>query len=151
MKDSTSNLVEALNERARETTAMTEHVATPPGKPVELDRLQEICCGDKEFERELIEVFLSDSLERIQTMESALNEKNVEVFRIQAHSIKGASANAGAETMTSIARSMEKAETDGEDHEVQQLLKEMKQEYENVRRFLTHYLETEIPPMESSP
>ncbi len=119
-------------------------------RPVELDRLQDICCGDKEFERELIEVFLSDTRERIRKMEAALHEKNLEIFYVQAHSIKGASANAGAETMTSLAMALEKSMPDGNgnDPELLRMMNELKQEYEKVRAFLTDYMDNDLPHME---
>lgn len=150
MNDPTGNAAEAYLEPRLETAASEERAVPAQPKPVELDRLQEICCGDREFERELIDVFLTDSLERIRTMESALQERNQEIFRVQAHSIKGASANAGAETMTAIAHSLEQVAVEGNGGTAERLVQDMKQEYEKVRIFLTRYLDTQVAAMDGA-
>ena len=93
------------------------------------------------------ETFLTDSQERLRSMESALQDMNLEIFRVQAHSLKGASATAGAETMTALALSMEKEDPDENGQNVHQLMEKMKQEYEKVRLFLSNYLGTDFRPM----
>jgi len=148
MKTPSGNLAQIFLEPALETAANDTVPAPANGKSVELARLHEISCGDKEFERELIDVFLADSLERIRTMESALQDRNLETFRIQAHSIKGASANAGAGVMTAIARSLEQAGEDGNGRAAERLVEAMKQEYEKVRVFLTRYVDTQAASLD---
>jgi HPt (histidine-containing phosphotransfer) domain-containing protein len=144
------NLAETVSEMVEETLPSPCPEGGTGGHPVELERLQEICCGDQEFERELIQIFLSDSLDRIRSMETALREKNLEIFRIQAHSIKGASANAGAERMTEIAQCMEQADKEGSPRDVFRLLEDLKGEYDRVRIFLTRHLDMDLLPLEGS-
>jgi HPt (histidine-containing phosphotransfer) domain-containing protein len=144
------DLAEAVSEMVEEIPPSPCPETGPGGHPVELDRLREICCGDQEFERELIQVFLSDSMDRIRSLESALQEKNLEFFRIQAHSIKGASANAGAGRMTEIARRMEHADKEGNPRDIPRLLDDLKQEYDRVRVFLTRHLDMNLLPLEES-
>jgi HPt (histidine-containing phosphotransfer) domain-containing protein len=144
------DLAEAVSEMVEEILPSPCPEAGTGRHPVELDRLREICCGDQEFERELIQVFLSDSMDRIRSLESALQEDNVEIFRIQAHSIKGASANAGAERMTEIARCMEQADQEGNPGDVFRLLEDLKGEYDRVRAFLTRHLDMDLPSLEGS-
>ncbi len=146
MKSMTANLAEVVYEPVYDPGYQGED-ETMQECPVELLRLQEICSGDKEFERELIDVFLSDSMERIQTMESALADKNLEIFKLQAHSIKGMSANAGADNLTRIAATMEQENGDWLSPETARMMEELKTEYEKVRAFLTRYLDEELPPL----
>jgi len=144
VKTPTTNLAEVMFEPDHNTGSPVEAQAMQEN-PVELLRLQEICLGDKDFQRELIDVFLEDSLERIHTMETAMAEKNLEIFRLQAHSIKGASANAGAGKMTDIAANMEKgADGDALPPETPRMLEELKTEYEKVRAFLTRYVDEDL-------
>lgn len=70
--------------------------------PVNLDNLHEMTSGDTALEKELFEVYITtaqDCLDQLKTNTSAENE---EVWRTQAHSLKGMSLNLGAEKLGAI-------------------------------------------------
>ncbi|HEY4300885.1 MAG TPA: Hpt domain-containing protein [Candidatus Didemnitutus sp.] len=60
-----------------------------------------------EFLRELIDIFLADTPERIAEIEQALGVGEAEVVSRAAHSIKGSAGNFGAVELASLARGIE--------------------------------------------
>lgn len=60
-----------------------------------------------EFLRELIEIYLQDTPQRIAEMEDALNKKDIPSFTRAAHTIKGSSSNFGATKLTKLAHELE--------------------------------------------
>lgn len=67
----------------------------------------ERCGGDKEFLGEMLAEFLSFSKTQIRNIVQAIDDQNLEVLTREAHSIKGASANLGAESITQTALELE--------------------------------------------
>ena len=108
--------------------------------PVEIGQIQETADGDKAFERELIELFLSDNQVRLQAIESALEARDAEGARQQAHTIKGASASAGARGMQKIAGLLEDVGSREELLLAARILEELKSEFEQVRNYFLNYL-----------
>ena len=60
-----------------------------------------------EFLRELIEIYLQDTPQRIAEMEDALTKKDLPAFTRAAHTIKGSSSNFGAIKLTKLAHELE--------------------------------------------
>src|SRR4051812_21605853 len=60
-----------------------------------------------EFLRELIEIYLQDTPQRIAEMEDALSKKDLPAFTRAAHTIKGSSSNFGAGKLTKLAHELE--------------------------------------------
>lgn len=60
-----------------------------------------------EFLRELIEIYLQDTPQRIAEMEDALTKKDIPAFTRAAHTIKGSSSNFGATKLTKLAHELE--------------------------------------------
>lgn len=60
-----------------------------------------------DFLRELIEIYLQDTPQRIAEMEDALNKKDLPSFTRAAHTIKGSSSNFGAVKLTKLAHELE--------------------------------------------
>ena len=108
--------------------------------PVHIGRIQEISDGNREVESELIGLFLSENEKRFRALESAIRGKNVEQVKHEAHTIKGSSANAGAQGMLEIARRLEQMSEDGQIDPALQAFTNLKCEFERVRTFLRHYL-----------
>jgi len=109
-------------------------------RPVEIEQIQEIADGDIEFERELIETFLSDSEEQIHSLEVALREQDAEEVRGRAHTIKGSSANAGAKVMQELACQMEKIGAGKELAQAPDVYSELKDAFEQAREHLQAHL-----------
>ncbi len=119
-----------------------EKPPAPAPVPVEIGQIQETADGDKAFERELIELFVSDNEERLKALESLMASQDAEAVRREAHTIKGASASAGATGMREIAARLEELDPRKELAQALRLLEELKAEFEQVRKFFAGYLET---------
>ena len=117
--------------------------------PVEIAQIQETADGDKAFERELIELFVSDNEERLRTLETLMANQDAEAIRREAHTIKGASASAGATGMSEIAARLEQVDLRKELAQALRLLEELKAEFEQVRKFFAGYLETAAQSLSS--
>lgn len=117
--------------------------------PVEIGQIQETADGDKDFERELIELFVSDNEERLKTIESLVAGRDAEALRREAHTIKGSSANMGAPGMREIAARLEQVDPRTELTQALQLLEELKAEFEQVRKFFAGYLEASAESLAS--
>jgi PAS domain S-box-containing protein len=120
-------------------------------KPVHLRRIQAIADGDRAFEAELIEAYLSNTEEQLKAIESAVHEGDGETLKGRAHSIKGASASAGARGMQEIARRFEQIGVEDGPEPALHLLAEIRSEFEQVRRFFKAYLESRGPDPTEAP
>jgi HPt (histidine-containing phosphotransfer) domain-containing protein len=74
-----------------------------------LDRVQQ----DMELLLELFDIFEEDFKVKRKDIEKYLKEKNAEMIRNIAHSLKGASGNISAKTISGICLDMEKESSDG--------------------------------------
>ena len=52
--------------------------------------------GDRELYKQIMEIFFSEATEQIHTIQQALVNRNAELVKRVAHSMKGAAANLGA-------------------------------------------------------
>jgi HPt (histidine-containing phosphotransfer) domain-containing protein len=97
-----------------------------------LDRLS----GDRDLAEEVLDVFLEDTPRQIQSLANFVSADCVNCVQRQAHSIKGSSANIGADWLCAIAAEVEnkakegdmaslKALTAGLDHQFLQLKEEI--------------------------
>jgi PAS domain S-box-containing protein len=71
--------------------------------------LKELTGGDAEFERELAETFIGSGDQCLADIVAALRQSDYDTVRKRAHSLKGASANIHALTLSSMASSLEQA------------------------------------------
>ena len=76
---------------------------------VDLDALRELTGGDAEFERELVETFVSSGDKCLADIVAALRVSDMDTIGKRAHSLKGASANIHAHTLTAAASNLENA------------------------------------------
>ncbi len=119
-------------------------------RPVEIEQIREIADGDVEFERDLIETFLSDSEEQLRGLEVALGEQDAEEVRGRAHTIKGSSANAGAKVMQELAYQMERIGAGKELARAPDVYFELKDAFEQARESLQAHLRSLESPGEES-
>jgi len=113
--------------------------------PVNIQRLNDITDGDREFERELIEAFLADTERHVADLESAVREEDGEALKIQAHAIKGSSANAGARRLEEIAVRLEEIRVEKESERARELIEDLRSEFERVREYLLDHMESHQP------
>jgi HPt (histidine-containing phosphotransfer) domain-containing protein len=107
---------------------------------VHIQRIQTIADGDRAFEQDLIESFLSNIETHLKNLESAVHEGTGEEIAHWAHTIKGSSANAGARGMQEIARRIEQIDSPGAPGRQIEILAELRSEFERVRRYFKAYL-----------
>lgn len=69
---------------------------------------------EKEEYIELLELFIETSKSDLKTLQSAINNKNIEQIDEIAHSLKGASMNLGLDDFLELAKTIEKTSRDGE-------------------------------------
>ncbi len=117
-----------------------------PAGLVEIDQIREVADGDRAFERELIETFLSDSEEQFRCLETALREGDAEEIRSRSHSLKGSCANAGAGAMRDLACRMERIGAGGDLQEAQEVFSRLKHVFEQSRETLEAHLRALDPP-----
>ena len=117
-------------------------------RPVEIEQIQEVADGDIEFERDLIETFLSDSEEQIRSLKVALRKRDAEEVRGRAHTIKGSSANSGAKVMQELAYQMERIGASEEFAQAPDVYSELKDAFEQAREFLQAHLRSLESPAE---
>ena len=75
--------------------------------PKAIASLRDLNPGDDSFLRDLIQIYLADSPQRIAEMEEGLSRKDSRKLTIAAHSLKGSSANFGANTLRALSEKIE--------------------------------------------
>ena len=93
--------------------------------------------GDKELFNELLDIFLRDIPLRLERLKHALGGNDTRLATQQAHTVKGASANIGANAMRDAAFEIEMAARDNRLDMALSLVRRLKQEFEKFRSFLT--------------
>ena len=83
--------------------------------PQAIENLRALNPGDNdEFLREITEIFLEDTPQRISELNQGLAAGDVSKFTRAAHSIKGSAANLGAAALRAVAEKLEhQSRTDG--------------------------------------
>lgn len=112
-------------------------MTTDTGKPpVDLARLERTTAGDVEVERELLRIFVEQTDEKMKTLDRSLTAADYEQIGEEAHSLKGASANVGADHLRELASSLEAGMKNGEHDRAHELVEEVRKEYVRVRAFI---------------
>jgi two-component system, sensor histidine kinase and response regulator len=88
---------------------------------------------DPHLLKDLIEMFLEDTEERLGKLREAVREEGSEQLSHQAHSLSGSSANTGAPTMARISKELERAGDSGNLGKASELLGTLEQEFGRVR------------------
>ncbi len=113
---------------------------TGPDGPVRMQRIQQVADGDLEFERELIETFLFDMEKHLEALESAVRNLDRNRVEVEAHAMKGSSANAGARYLQEISSRLEQQGANGDFHRSPATLDALKAEFTRVQSYLLDYV-----------
>ncbi len=104
-------------------------------KPIDLDFLENVIGDDKEFERELCEIFIDNSAQYMSKMEETAQSGDGNGWYMASHAFKGASASIGAFPLSKVLETAQKSSE--EPTEVKEkLLAEAKAEYVKVEEFI---------------
>jgi len=106
-----------------------------PDLPVDLKRLGDLSGGDKDFEHEIIDLFLKDTSRHSVRLEAAIKEEDSSSVEASAHSIKGAAANMGAEKFRKLAHALELKGKAGDLHGAAEDFAHLKSSFGDVERF----------------
>lgn len=101
-------------------------------KPAALERLG----GDEQLYEEIVEVYRADMPEQLQRLTDGLKAEDRQLVQLQAHSIKSASANIGAEQMRAMAQRIEAVAMDDEMESLTQLTGDLQKKFEELLVYL---------------
>ncbi|MEN6473061.1 MAG: response regulator, partial [Syntrophaceae bacterium] len=100
------------------------------------DALAENLDGDEEQIREIVQVFLDDAPRQIAILEKAVAEADALTIRRQAHTLKGAAGNVGAEILQAAAFEMEKAGAAENGNLAAEMLVQVREHFDTFRQTL---------------
>ncbi len=122
----------------------------PPGErlikdpPCDVGRLRQACDDDREFEKELIQVFQKDVDLRVSRVRAAITSGDRTVVKREAHAIKGCAANIGAVRVAEGALLLESLDPRGPIEDVERVLNDLERHLSDTRVYLARHLE--LPP-----
>ena len=108
--------------------------------PQAIAALRELNPGDDSFLRDLIQIYLADSPQRIAEMEEALAHTDSRKLMIAAHSLKGSSANFGAAALRALSEKVEHLARTEALAEAQVHLPALREEFARVKAELEAFL-----------
>ncbi len=75
--------------------------------PINLRYLSQISDGDRDFELELLNLFIGDAKLHLDAAEAGMQTQDYKAVEREAHHLKGSSGNVGAQSMQSLAYDLE--------------------------------------------
>ena len=91
------------------------------------------------MELELLRIFVEQTDEKLRSVEAAMAAGNYAQVREDAHSIKGSSANVGADRLGELAATLEGAMKNGEYARAEAMVVEVSREFDQVRAFFADH------------
>ncbi|NJK60304.1 MAG: Hpt domain-containing protein [Oscillatoriales cyanobacterium SM2_1_8] len=107
---------------------------------IDLEYLGQLSDGDREFEAELLSVYLEDTATHLAALQDAVANSQTEHIEREAHHIKGASGNVGALGMHILASELETLGKQKTAAGADRLLLKLNAEFEAVRSFIYAYI-----------
>jgi histidine phosphotransfer protein HptB len=107
--------------------------------PINLEHLHQLSEGDTDFELELLQVFVEDTQSHLDAVRSAIATNDYLTLEREAHQIKGASGNVGAEMMQALARELERQAQTQELIDPSDSLSKLEQYLNQVKTFMAKY------------
>ncbi|MBU0691631.1 Hpt domain-containing protein [bacterium] len=114
-----------------------DFMADIEGSRVDRSRLEEIGMGDTEFTRDIIQMMIEDGRERIRLIREAYKEQTWETVGREAHSLKGAALNVGANSLAELCASIDNTVRKLKTTIEESMLDEVESEFELVKNELT--------------
>lgn len=108
--------------------------ATLKMSPIDFDYLALISDNDREFETELLGVYLDDGASHLDLARLALDTGNWEQLGKEAHHLKGASGNVGAKELQSLALNLEDASRSQDTPGARSTLARMMEQFQAVKQ-----------------
>ncbi|MEH2460585.1 MAG: ATP-binding protein [Nostoc sp.] len=126
--------------KAKETAATEQTISTTDtgsvDLPIDWKHLHQISENNLEFELELLQIFVEDIQPRLEVMKIAIASDDFGQLALQAHQIKGASANTGATTMYLVAEKLEQLAYNQEHQGATNFISELEEFVKRIQEFL---------------
>ena len=106
---------------------------------MDFTRVESLCAGNRDFERRWLTTFLDDLERRRADIETAMAEGDLEALRRHAHTVKGSSANLGADALSHAAGELERTAASGNAELLAQLFCAFAVECQAARHALERY------------
>ncbi|MBF0573667.1 MAG: response regulator, partial [Desulfamplus sp.] len=104
--------------------------------PINIDEAITDFMGDRELFMEAMEAFLEDLKTQVGFLYKALEDKNIEVIRIEAHSIKGGAGNVAARNLHKIAYELEKTAKANQSDQLFSMIEKLEKEVYKIEGYL---------------
>ncbi|MEH1820339.1 MAG: ATP-binding protein [Nostoc sp.] len=104
--------------------------------PIDWERLHQLSENNREFELELLQIFVEDIQPRLEIIKIAIATHDFEQIALQIHQIKGSSANMGVTTMRLAAEKIEQLAYDQERRGTTDLIVELEEFLKRIQEFL---------------
>jgi signal transduction histidine kinase/DNA-binding response OmpR family regulator len=117
-------------------------LASPDSAPADWGRIRKALEADPACERELLGLFVEQTRERLEHLDSAIRASNAERVSELAHGLKGASGNVEARRLEHLARRLESQSLAGELDAFPETFRRLKEEWERVHESLLDYLKS---------
>nr|MDZ8060731.1 ATP-binding protein [Nostoc sp. EkiNYC01] len=104
--------------------------------PIDWERLHQLSENNLEFELELLQIFVDDIQPRLEIIKRAIAADDFKQLALQAHQIKGASANMGITTMHLAAEKLEQLVHHQEHGSTNNLISELEEFVQRIQEFL---------------
>lgn len=91
--------------------------------------------------KEILQAYLQSAPENLTKLEQAIHHNDAEQVRMQAHSLKGSSANIGAHNLSTQCAQLEMLGKNNELTDSPALLATIRNENNNVTQFLNNYMQ----------
>ncbi len=128
---------------APEPAPATDQSSQPP---VEMDRLNELTDSNVDSIRELVELFLKQTVQQLAQLEAAVRANKADDVRRVAHSCAGASATLGMTRFVPLLRELEKQGASGTLTNAVEVYENAALEFKNIQQFLAIQLNVPLPP-----
>ena len=135
-------------EPAPETKANTpDPIPTQSSEPpVEMDRLNDLTDSNADSIRELVELFLKQTVQQLAQLDAAVRANKADDVRRVAHSCAGASATLGMTRFVPFLRELEKQGASGTLTNAAEVFENTAREFKNIQQFLAIQLNVAPPP-----
>lgn len=103
---------------------------------IDWQHLQDLADGDSEFELELLQMFVEDTLSHLDLIKAAIAAHDIQQLKREAHHLKGTSANVGAVTMRLAAEKLEQLPGNQEWRGSAELVSELEESVKHIQASL---------------
>jgi HPt (histidine-containing phosphotransfer) domain-containing protein len=110
-----------------------------------MERLLDFANGDAENLRELVELYLQQTVKQIAQLTNAVAARKADEVKRIAHSCAGASSTCGMVHISPMLRELERQGFEGLEPNAGQLTADVSREFDRIHNFLTDYMKNLAP------